>query len=143
MFSPKSVAVRFLHWTYAGIDYGLLAVVVYHGLNGLCSIILDMALTPRQIRAVTGGLWILGIITVIFGIDILSPFLWGRPWDKLHILKGHSGPICHSHAVTRINALQQPGPQTTTISTHTHPSNSSLTWVNEKLTAAWRQWTKP
>jgi succinate dehydrogenase / fumarate reductase membrane anchor subunit len=75
-----SVAVRLLHWTYAGIDYGLLVVVVYHGLNGLRSIILDAALTPRQVRAVTGGLWILGVVTVIFGINVLSPFLWGRPW---------------------------------------------------------------
>jgi succinate dehydrogenase / fumarate reductase membrane anchor subunit len=75
----QSVTTRLLHGFYLFVDGGLLAVVVFHGLNGLRNILLDLDPTPAATRTLTGILWGLGIVTVAFGVDILSPFVWGHP----------------------------------------------------------------
>ncbi len=78
-----SVKARLVHAVFAVIDYGLLIVVVFHGLNGLRTVLLEIPFLPHRSRAITIGLWVLGVVTVIFGMDILAPFLWGRPWFVL------------------------------------------------------------
>lgn len=78
-----SVEARLMHALFAVIDYGLLIVVVFHGLNGLRTVLLEMPFLPHRVRTITMALWLLGILTVVFGMDILAPFLWGRPWFVL------------------------------------------------------------
>lgn len=78
-----SVRARLVHGLFAVIDYGLLIVVVYHGLNGLRTVLLEIPFLPHRVRAVNLALWLLGIVTVVFGMDILATFLWGRPWFVL------------------------------------------------------------
>lgn len=78
-----SVAERLLHAFYVFVDLGLLVVVVYHGLNGLGTVLFDLPWSPAAQRRITAGLWVLGVVTVLFGADVLSPFLWGHPLFRL------------------------------------------------------------
>jgi succinate dehydrogenase hydrophobic anchor subunit len=65
------------------VDGGLLAVVVFHGLNGLRSILMEGMDSPSAVRALTTTMWVLGVGTVVFGLDVLSPFLFGHAWFQL------------------------------------------------------------
>lgn len=46
-------------------------VVVYHGLNGVWGIVLDLGPGPRSRRAVAAGLWIVGAVTTVYGFYVL------------------------------------------------------------------------
>lgn len=77
------VAARLFHGLYQGIDYLLLIVVVYHSLNGFRNILQDRVWSRAAWTAITSGIWVLGIATVVLGADILSAFLDGRAWFYL------------------------------------------------------------
>jgi succinate dehydrogenase / fumarate reductase cytochrome b subunit len=79
----RSVMARLVHGLDVVVDFGLLAVVVYHGLNGLRAVLLDRMDNPAEVRALNTTIWVLGCATFVFGMDVLSPFLFGRPWFRL------------------------------------------------------------
>lgn len=74
----RLVLIRLSHWLYDGVDLGLLVTVVYHGLNGLRAIIREAA--PVGMAWLEPALWGLGILTVVWGADILWAFWYHRPF---------------------------------------------------------------
>ena len=81
--SYRAVLDRLLHGVYGVVDVGLLAVAVFHGLAGLRGMLVERTSEPAAARAVTTILWVLGVATFVFGVDVLSPFLCGHPWFRL------------------------------------------------------------
>lgn len=77
------VSARLLEGFYDAIDYALLVVVVYHGLNGLKSVLTDRIQSAAALKTVSWVLVVVGVLTVLLGADILSAFLMGRPWFYL------------------------------------------------------------
>lgn len=73
------VSLRLSHWIYSFLDLGLLVIVVYHGLNGLRSIIKEYMMTNYNVW-IDVFLWILGIFTIIWGLDILWAFWYHHPF---------------------------------------------------------------
>jgi succinate dehydrogenase / fumarate reductase cytochrome b subunit len=74
----RAVVVRLSRWLYAFLDFGLLAAVVYHGLNGLRRVLLERF--PGARRWIGAALLALGLLTWAWGADILSAFLYHRAW---------------------------------------------------------------
>ena len=62
---------------YIAVDYSMLAMVLFHGLNGTRTILFDFEMFVKRKRAVDIGLWVLGVATMIWGIVILWPFITG------------------------------------------------------------------
>ena len=81
--SYRAVLDRLLHGVYGVVDVGLLAVAVFHGLAGLRGMLVERTSEPAAARAVTTILWVLGVATFVFGVDVLSPFLVGHPWFRI------------------------------------------------------------
>ena len=52
-----------------------LAVVLFHGLNGVWGIIADYRPSPGAGKAIKAFLWILGIVATVYGIFAITPFL--------------------------------------------------------------------
>ena len=64
--SWNSMIERSREALWAGIYVVLLAVLLYHGLNGLRNIILELTPSPRTERVVTGVILAVGIIVFIW-----------------------------------------------------------------------------
>jgi succinate dehydrogenase cytochrome b556 subunit len=64
--------VRLPIWFH--FDVALLAVIIYHALNGTRTIILDFGLTPRKTRVMDCCLVVLGLAMLVFGSWGLLPF---------------------------------------------------------------------
>jgi succinate dehydrogenase / fumarate reductase membrane anchor subunit len=62
---------------YIAIDYSMLAMVLFHGLNGTRTILFDFDIFMKRKKTVDIGLLVLGIATMIWGIVILWPFIHG------------------------------------------------------------------
>ena len=62
---------------YIAVDYTMLAMVIFHGLNGSRTILFDFDMFVKRKKLVDIGLWILGIATMIWGIIVLFPFIEG------------------------------------------------------------------
>ena len=62
---------------YIAVDYTMLAMVIFHGLNGSRTILFDFDMFLKRKKAVDVGLWILGIAMLIWGIIVLLPFIKG------------------------------------------------------------------
>lgn len=75
--SVDTVHERLAQAAYIAIDYSLLAVVLFHGLNGTRTVLFDFDMFSRRQKTVDIGLWILGIAMMIWGIIILWPFITG------------------------------------------------------------------
>jgi succinate dehydrogenase / fumarate reductase membrane anchor subunit len=60
----------------AGIDISLLVVALFHGLNGLRTIVLDFGLGVQARRFVSVSLWMLGFSAFLFGMYGLWPLLF-------------------------------------------------------------------
>ena len=60
----------------AGIDISLLAVALFHGLNGVRTIVLDFGLGVQARRFVSVSLWMLGFAAFLFGMYGLWPLLF-------------------------------------------------------------------
>jgi len=72
-----SVNERLREVTFIAIDYSMLGMVLFHGLNGTRTVLFDFDMFVRRKKMVDRGLWILGIATMIWGIVILWPFIQG------------------------------------------------------------------
>lgn len=72
-----SVNERLRELTYIVVDYSMLALVLYHGLNGTRTVLLDFDRFAKRRKGVDVGLTVLGIAMMIWGIVILWPFITG------------------------------------------------------------------
>jgi len=71
------VSLRLGEFIYVVVDYLLLAFVLFHGLNGARTVVLDFDRFAKHKRAVDVAVWVVGIVTLIWGIIILFPFIQG------------------------------------------------------------------
>ena len=62
------------------VDYSLLAMVLFHGLNGARTVLLDFDMFAKRRKTIDIALWILGIATLIWGIIVLFPFIGVGGW---------------------------------------------------------------
>jgi succinate dehydrogenase hydrophobic anchor subunit len=53
-------------------------MVLLHGLNGLRTVMFDFDMFAKRKKLIDVGLWVLGIATLIWGIVILFPFIFGE-----------------------------------------------------------------
>jgi succinate dehydrogenase / fumarate reductase membrane anchor subunit len=59
-----------------GVDLSLLALALFHGLNGVRSIVFDFGLGQQARRFLTVSLWMLGFAAFLFGAFGLWPLLF-------------------------------------------------------------------
>lgn len=71
----QNVQLRVQTLLFALIDSLLLAVAIFHGLNGVRMVVLDFRAGARIARPLTVGLWIVGLAALAFGIHTLLAFL--------------------------------------------------------------------
>ncbi|MBN1678166.1 MAG: hypothetical protein JW880_06465 [Candidatus Thermoplasmatota archaeon] len=69
------VETRLDQLLYIAVDYALLAVVLFHGLNGARTVMLDFDMFAKRHRAVDAALFIVGVVSLIWGIIVLFPFI--------------------------------------------------------------------
>ncbi|MDP2954568.1 MAG: hypothetical protein Q8O76_14795, partial [Chloroflexota bacterium] len=63
------------------LDLALLAVLFYHGLNGVRAILIDFGMRAgATLSAVTWFLWLVGVGTFIYGANALLPFRGVKAW---------------------------------------------------------------
>lgn len=62
---------------YIAVDYSMLALVLFHGLNGTRTILFDFDMFAKRQKQVDVALFVLGVATLIWGIVILFPFIAG------------------------------------------------------------------
>ena len=74
VFAGLHVGVQYGFWgspfrrpVLIGIDWAMLALVLYHGVNGLRTIAYDYISDPTTQRLVSGVLWIAGLALFIYG----------------------------------------------------------------------------
>jgi succinate dehydrogenase hydrophobic anchor subunit len=73
----NEVSIRLDQLLYIVVDWGMLSMVLFHGLNGLRTVMFDFDMFVKRKKMVDVGLWILGIATLVWGIIILLPFIEG------------------------------------------------------------------
>lgn len=71
------VSMRLGELVYVVLDYGLLALVLFHGLNGARTVLFDFDMFMKRKKAVDVAIWVVGIGTLIWGFVILWPFITG------------------------------------------------------------------
>lgn len=59
------------------VDYGLLSMVLFHGLNGTRTVMFDFDMFIKRKKLVDVSLWIVGIAMLVWGIIVLWPFIKG------------------------------------------------------------------
>ena len=72
--SFDSVSARLQHGCWLVFDLLLLAVCVYHGFNGLWSVLLDFNPSTRIRRTIAWGLVAFGLVLSAYGVLVLVPF---------------------------------------------------------------------
>jgi len=77
LISFEDVSIRLDQLLYISVDYGMLSMVLLHGLNGLRTVMFDFDMFAKRKKMVDIGLWVLGIATLVWGIIILLPFIEG------------------------------------------------------------------
>ncbi len=77
LISFGDVSLRLGQFIYIVVDYLLLAFVLFHGLNGARTVVLDLDRLAKHKKAVDVAVWVVGIVTLIWGIVILFPFIKG------------------------------------------------------------------
>jgi succinate dehydrogenase / fumarate reductase membrane anchor subunit len=77
VLSVAEISIRLRTLTFILVDYSLLAFALYHGLYGLRSVILDYTTSESAVRAVTAGLWVVGLAFFGYGAYALLPFITG------------------------------------------------------------------
>lgn len=75
--SVYNIHLRLKELVWVTIDYSLLAVVLFHGLNGTRTVMFDFDWFVKRKKAVDVCLWVLGIVMLIWGIVVLLPFVKG------------------------------------------------------------------
>ncbi len=74
-----NVHVRVQSILFMLVDYALLALALFHGLNGLRMVLLDYGWWARRVRPLTVFLWVLGVAAFLLGAQTLSVFIAGNP----------------------------------------------------------------
>jgi succinate dehydrogenase hydrophobic anchor subunit len=69
------VSVRLDQLLYIVVDYGMLSMVLLHGLNGFRTVLFDFDMFVRRRKMIDVALWVVGIATLVWGIVILFPFI--------------------------------------------------------------------
>jgi succinate dehydrogenase / fumarate reductase membrane anchor subunit len=69
------VAARFKSVLYIIIDSGLLAVALYHGLNGVRNILFDFVGDEGKRRALNGVMVVVGLAFLLWGAYALTAFV--------------------------------------------------------------------
>lgn len=72
-----SVHVRLATLLYMGVDYSLLGIVLYHGLNGARNVLLDFTFGQRAQTAISMVLLLIGLVAFAYGAWGLTPFITG------------------------------------------------------------------
>ncbi len=72
-----SVHVRLATLLYMGVDYSLLGIVLYHGLNGARNVLLDFTFGQRAQTAISMVLLLIGLVAFTYGAWGLTPFITG------------------------------------------------------------------
>lgn len=75
VFSGVQFRLRSLSWIL--VDLALLAMALYHGLNGLRNVILDYQTAPGLQRTLNVVLWTLGVLFFALGARTLAAFALG------------------------------------------------------------------
>lgn len=57
------------------IEVAFLVVVTYHALIGLRAIIFDFGFSERTARLITAIFWVVGIVTVVYGVALFAAIL--------------------------------------------------------------------
>ncbi|HJW91709.1 MAG TPA: hypothetical protein VJ436_13800, partial [Anaerolineales bacterium] len=73
-----SVHQRLSTVLFVVVDYSLLALVLYHALNGLRNVIFDFELSDSTRRLVNRGLLLFGVIFFAYGVWGLLPLIAGK-----------------------------------------------------------------
>lgn len=71
----EEVSIRLDQLLYVVVDYGMLSMVLLHGLNGLRTVLFDFDMFVRRKKVIDVTLWVVGIATLLWGIVILLPFI--------------------------------------------------------------------
>ena len=69
------VKERLAQGLFIFVDFSLLGLVLYHGLNGMRNILLEWAPAAKRAKGMTIGLWVLGIVTFTYGAWALLAFI--------------------------------------------------------------------
>ena len=69
------VQQRLAQGLFVFVDFSLLGLVLYHGLNGMRNILLEWPPAARRAQGMTLGLWVLGIATFVYGAWALLAFV--------------------------------------------------------------------
>ena len=69
------VKQRLAQGLFIFVDFSLLALVLYHGLNGIRNILLEWPAAAGRAAAFTIGLWVLGGGTFVYGAWVLLEFI--------------------------------------------------------------------
>lgn len=69
------VAARLKSVLYLSVDSGLLAVGLYHGLNGVRNVLFDYIVKEGPRRALNAVMWIVGIAFTFWGAYALTAFV--------------------------------------------------------------------
>jgi succinate dehydrogenase / fumarate reductase, membrane anchor subunit len=77
--SFETVSGRLVAAFFIAVDYSMLALVIYHGLNGVRNVVLDYLRGATIQRVVTWVLALFGLALFAYGVYGLAPFIIGRP----------------------------------------------------------------
>ncbi len=66
---------RLAQGLFVFVDFSLLALVLFHGLNGVRNILLEWRPAAPRRRPITTGLWLLGVTTFAYGAWALLQFI--------------------------------------------------------------------
>ncbi len=69
------VAARFKSVLYLIVDSGLLAIGLYHALNGLRAVLFDYIAGENARRSITYVLWVVGVAFLLWGAAALTKFM--------------------------------------------------------------------
>lgn len=69
------VKLRLAQGVFVFVDFTLLALVLYHGLSGLRSVLLEWGPAAKRSRGVSIGLLLLGLATFGYGARVLLVFI--------------------------------------------------------------------
>ncbi len=75
--SFHTVNIRLETLLYMVVDYGLLGIVLYHGLNGARNVLLDFTFGLRAEKAISLVLLLVGVVDFLYGAWALTPFITG------------------------------------------------------------------
>ena len=69
------VSARMQSLLYLVVDSGLLAVGLYHALNGVRNVLFDYIVKDRPRRVINGVMWIMGAAFTLWGAYALTAFV--------------------------------------------------------------------